>query len=747
MLRKLLAAVFTLSMILSAAPIVHAEETVQEISTAEGLTQLLRNGGNGKLMNDILEFSLVFNVNNNASLDMNGHSVNDTSIAIQDHARLSLSGSGGINGPINIYSQAALFAQNTVSFNGVVYLNDEDSRINGGTYNNKVTVQDKRFKSGVIDNGVFNSEVSHIDAVNGGTFNNTIRNSTIYGGTFYGTISSDCMIYKTVTFDSNGGSAVSEQKVLQGKQASDPGSPARDGYIFAGWYSNDSLYDFSTPVTQNLTLTAHWIQSVSGLTVSDIPDQTYSGSDLTPEMTIRDGEYTLVQGQDYTVTYSDNRYAGTAKASVNGIGRYGGTIEKTFIIQPKEVTVSGIRVFDKVYDGTTSAILDTSDAVINGKADQDSVSVYASGSFEDADAGTGKTVLISQSLEGRDAGNYVLNSGTGTIQADIRKADPLLSVQAVMTEPYSDHDFQVNVSHKGDGMVAYSSDQPDVLSVSDTGLVHIAGTGEAKVIVSLEESKNHISASHTLNVNVDKENGSIRIENALIHKTCGDPYFSIMPSGTVPGKVRYMIEDGDAVSVDGSGNVYINKPGTSVIVVSMEASGDHRAISETITIKVAAAPSSTLLRGINQTDYAITTGNKTEWKRGSGKQLIIISDGDSDLFNGVYVDGRVVDRSNYEVKKGSTEIYLYPAYLETLNAGKHIFELRYRNGRKASGEFTIVEAENVIRNASDDKRMDTRGNSSPKTGDHTNNLIWGFTMIAAIICAAGVIVIKKKRMN
>lgn len=761
MLRKLLAAIFTLSMVLAAAPVVQAEETVQKISTGSELDMLFRKGGSGELMEDIPYYSYGYSVNNSISLDMNGHSINDNSIYIQDNAKLNLSGNGSIHCPINIFLQAGIYAADTVSFDGVVYLNDEDSRINGGTYNSRVTVQSKRYKYGIIDNGVFNGEVSNIDAVNGGTFNNTITNSTIYGGTFNGKISDDCTIYHTVTFDSNGGSEVTEQKVLKGKQASEPGTPVRDGYIFDGWYSNDALYDFSTPVTQNLTLTAHWIKTVSTLTISDIPDQIYSGTDLTPVITIRDGAYTLIQEKDYTVTYSDNRSVGTAKASIHGIGRYGGNFERTFVIQPKEVTVSGIRVLDKVYDGTTSAVLDTSNAVINGKVLNDDVSLNASGSFDDADAGANKTVVISQSLEGKDAGNYVLNSRTGTIQADIRKADPVLSVQAVMTETYSDTDFQLHISHSGDGKVTYSSDKPDVLSVSDTGLIHITGTGEANIIVNLAESKNHLSASHTLHVNSNKD--SIRIENALINKTYGDPSFSIKPSGSVPGKVRYMIDEGDAVSVDGNGNVYIMKPGSSVIVVSMEASDNHRAVSETITINVSASSSVTLLPGTGQKDYVITTGNNTKWQKGSGKQLLIISDGDYDLFNGLYIDGNIVDRKNYDVKKGSTEIYLKASYLEALSVGKHTFELRYSNGKSASGEFTITEAEKPVEEKKDNKttvpsdhsdvkndvqntsvNRNEKSSSVPDTGDHTNSIAWGLVMIAAVICT---IIISKKRLD
>ncbi|MFR7732135.1 MAG: InlB B-repeat-containing protein [Collinsella sp.] len=43
---------------------------------------------------------------------------------------------------------------------------------------------------------------------------------------------------RTVTFDAGEGSAVAAQKVEDGKAAARPEDPAREGYTFAGWYSD-----------------------------------------------------------------------------------------------------------------------------------------------------------------------------------------------------------------------------------------------------------------------------------------------------------------------------------------------------------------------------------------------------------------------------------------------------------------------------------------------------------------------------
>jgi uncharacterized repeat protein (TIGR02543 family) len=69
----------------------------------------------------------------------------------------------------------------------------------------------------------------------------------------------------TVKFESNGGSRVSDQLVQSGKTAAEPKDPTRDGFEFAGWYSDKALtkaFDFKTPITANITLYAKWEEGV-----------------------------------------------------------------------------------------------------------------------------------------------------------------------------------------------------------------------------------------------------------------------------------------------------------------------------------------------------------------------------------------------------------------------------------------------------------------------------------------------------
>lgn len=98
---------------------------------------------------------------------------------------------------------------------------------------------------------------------------------TMTGGTF-----EDCGAYPysfdefTVTFDSDGGSAVTAQKVLN-SPAIKPADPTKNGYLFAGWYLEDMQYAFDTTVTTDITLKAHWTPTsastaITAATIQDV---------------------------------------------------------------------------------------------------------------------------------------------------------------------------------------------------------------------------------------------------------------------------------------------------------------------------------------------------------------------------------------------------------------------------------------------------------------------------------------------
>jgi hypothetical protein len=108
-------------------------------------------------------------------------------------------------------------------------------------------------------------------------------------------------------------------------------------------------------------------------------------------------------GQNKVVTASSSLVgldAGNYELTTNG--------QVTANISKKQITGS-ITAQDKVYDGTTSAIVNGS---LNGLITGDQVNLNAQGQFADKNAGSNKNVNVSGNLSGTDAGNYDLTANS-----------------------------------------------------------------------------------------------------------------------------------------------------------------------------------------------------------------------------------------------------------------------------------------------------------------------------------------------
>ena len=64
---------------------------------------------------------------------------------------------------------------------------------------------------------------------------------------------------------------------------------------------------------------------------------TFTGGEIKPTVTVKDGETVLKEGTDYTVAYKNNAKVGTGSVVITGKGDYTGTITKTFKILPKSL--------------------------------------------------------------------------------------------------------------------------------------------------------------------------------------------------------------------------------------------------------------------------------------------------------------------------------------------------------------------------------------------------------------------------
>ena len=77
-------------------------------------------------------------------------------------------------------------------------------------------------------------------------------------------------VYFTVSFDSDGGTAVAPKSVKNGSRVAEPETPTKDGYVFYGWYTDRTyrtVWNFKTmPIESDLTIYARFVPEQGKIT-------------------------------------------------------------------------------------------------------------------------------------------------------------------------------------------------------------------------------------------------------------------------------------------------------------------------------------------------------------------------------------------------------------------------------------------------------------------------------------------------
>ena len=103
--------------------------------------------------------------------------------------------------------------------------------------------------------------------------------------------------------------------------------------------------NYSGEISKTFTIAARPMTD-EGFEVSGLPGRmTYTGSEIKPLVNVTYNGKVLVQGTDYTLSYTDNTNAGTAAVTITGAGNFTGSISENFTIAPAAaagtVTITG----------------------------------------------------------------------------------------------------------------------------------------------------------------------------------------------------------------------------------------------------------------------------------------------------------------------------------------------------------------------------------------------------------------------
>ncbi len=94
----------------------------------------------------------------------------------------------------------------------------------------------------------------------------------------------------------------------------------------------EGLNEYAGTISKEFKIKETDINTVS---ISGIEDKPHTGQAITLSLVLKNGNYTLKENVDYTLTYSNNIEIGTASITIKGIGGYTGEATRTFSIDPK----------------------------------------------------------------------------------------------------------------------------------------------------------------------------------------------------------------------------------------------------------------------------------------------------------------------------------------------------------------------------------------------------------------------------
>lgn len=448
-------------------------------------------------------------------------------------------------------------------------------------------------------------------------------------------------------------------------------------------------------------------KAVTADMIGAMADETYTGSPITPQPVVMDGNTILTSGTDFDFSYDENINAreNTATLTITGKGNYTGTASRTFTISPKDIKGATITLqADSLgYTGLMQEVQITS-VTLNQVPLTTNDYYIVNNSNEQISADASITLTIA------GKGNY---TGTATTTWKITRATPALDNFDVtpdlsQKQTYDGKPKEVTAQPKngvigmGAVTVCYEGSNGTTYPRSKTAPTN---AGTYQVILSVAEGKNYTAA--------EIEAGTLTIEKATLNVENVTEFFEYTKSGTqtinvanlVPGARSYAL---DAYTNDNgilTGDITIDATGIMKFALS-ELTKDN--IDKKVTVPVIITSENYKDVTVEVTiyispEYRIIDGAGSSWTQNTTGTVVIRGNGEFSRFHAVKVDGKVIDPANYEAKEGSTIITLKAEYLKTLATGSHTFAIVWNNGI-AGTNFTVA--------------ANTSGNNS---GNNSNN--------------------------
>ena len=303
----------------------------------------------------------------------------------------------------------------------------------------------------------------------------------------------------------------------------------------------------------------------------------YDGKEKKPTVTIKDGNKTLTNNQDYVVTYEKNINAGNAKIIITGKEAYSGTVEKSFTIAKAESEVSFLNSkMEKVYGDAdfknpVTAVTDGNITFVS--TDISIASVQSDGTVEIHNAGT--TEIKAIVTNGK---NYKDSTAVFTLIVNKKVYDMSGVTFNSKTVTYDGQEHEITVEGElPDGVrVTYENNKQ---SKEGTYTVTAKFNGDNKNYEAIPDK--------TAVLRIQKATTGLYFPNTSVDKVYGDKDFINQIVNTENRTLTYSSDNTDVATVDSStGKIRIKGVGTAVITVLAEATEEYQMDSTSFTLNV-----------------------------------------------------------------------------------------------------------------------------------------------------------------
>ena len=251
------------------------------------------------------------------------------------------------------------------------------------------------------------------------------------------------------------------------------------------------------------------------------------------------------------------------------------------------MTVSGITGVNKTYDGSVGATLSTSGVTYSGLVSGDSFTVTPTGTFDNKNIGTGKTVTISSAYSGDDIDNYVITDQSSTT-ANITARSLTVSGLTASNKAY---DASTTASISKTGAIYTGLVSGDDFTLTATGVFNNANVANGKTVT--------ISSSYSGD---DVSNYSITNQSS----TTANIFAKTLTATASASNKTYNGNTTATVTLSFSGLV-----GSQTLGQSVTAAFNNKNVGTGKTVNISSSYSGVDVGNYSITDQSSTTANIT----------------------------------------------------------------------------------------------------------------------------------------